>query len=173
MQYWNDLWNSAVCKSRRRLLSSNVAGRRYWFRAAAIIVRLRASCGYLRRDARGSFPPRALFLVSGGRKGGALVISLFYTHFVQQSRTSAQLPVHYQKPDRRRQLGRVCSRISEKFTLFPLHVSRRCGWRIFKSVTAQENSCGNKYRRIGGKRVSVCLRSPRRILVDSIFCRNR
>jgi len=84
MQYWNDLWNSAVCKSRRRLLSSNVAGRRYWFRAAAIIVRLRTSRGYLRRDARGSFPrvfARVLFSFRGISMIFLLYIFILYSNF--------------------------------------------------------------------------------------------
>jgi len=158
MQYWNDLWNSAVCKSRRRLLSSNVAGRRYWFRAAAIIVRLRALRRYLRRDARGSFFEHVIF--SYFRE--TPVIFLLYIAFyiaASKNRTIMKSLVHYQRSTdaSSTRSNRVYSRISEKFVLFPLRVPRRCGWRIFKSATARENSCGNKYREIGGKRVSVYL----------------
>lgn len=153
MQYRNDLWNSAVCKSRRRLLS-NVVARRYWFWAAAIIVSIASIVHGYPDTLADSFlsSPRVHLSHTHARyfyfqeeiwRGLLIyVYSLFLSLFL-----CIEIYIDYSKPkfrhnywsiigDRQAPISAsncVCPRISEKLVLFPLRVSRWCGWRIFKS----------------------------------------
>lgn len=123
--------------------------------------------------------PRALFLVLGGRLRSYILIWVFWLRNSELFRVIigplSEIDSRHSSVTDRAKSPRLSVNISEKLALFPHRVPRRYGWRIFKSATARENSCGNKYRGIGGKRVSVCVYARRAEFCcgDSIFCRDR
>lgn len=103
---------------------------------------------------------------------GTPVISLFFTRIFRgnsKCRTSAQLPVHYQKPAD--DATRSVHGISEKFALFPLRVPQRCGRRIFKSPTERIRAGINITESAGSAYPLVYARRVEFHFGDSVFCR--